>query len=67
MDPSTTIPELFAIIRQWVPQVQHKIDLIGEEVRVSLCVMQTNMTIQMKSKCIQMQVCREMYKQSVMV
>lgn len=32
MDPRTTIPELFAIIRQWVPQVQHKIDIIGNEV-----------------------------------
>uniref|UniRef100_A0AAR2M267 CAP-Gly domain-containing protein n=1 Tax=Pygocentrus nattereri TaxID=42514 RepID=A0AAR2M267_PYGNA len=32
MDPRTTIPELFAIIRQWVPQVQHKIDIIGEEI-----------------------------------
>ncbi|KTF71483.1 hypothetical protein cypCar_00040426 [Cyprinus carpio] len=31
-DPRTTIPELFAIIRQWVPQVQHKIDIIGNEV-----------------------------------
>lgn len=33
MDPRTTIPELFAIVRQWVPQVQHKIDVIGNEVR----------------------------------
>ncbi|KAJ7990315.1 hypothetical protein DPEC_G00299030 [Dallia pectoralis] len=32
LDPRTTIPELFAIIRQWVPQVQHKIDLIGSEI-----------------------------------
>ncbi|XP_040902976.1 CAP-Gly domain-containing linker protein 3 isoform X2 [Toxotes jaculatrix] len=32
MDPSTTIPELFAIVRQWVPQVQHKIDVIGNEI-----------------------------------
>lgn len=32
MDPRTTIPELFAIVRQWVPQVQHKIDIIGNEV-----------------------------------
>lgn len=32
MDPRTTIPELFAIVRQWVPQVQHKIDVIGSEV-----------------------------------
>lgn len=32
-DPQTTIPELFAIVRQWVPQVQHKIDVIGNEVR----------------------------------
>uniref|UniRef100_A0AAY4EGL0 CAP-Gly domain-containing protein n=1 Tax=Denticeps clupeoides TaxID=299321 RepID=A0AAY4EGL0_9TELE len=32
MDPSTTIPELFAIVRQWVPQVQHKIDIIGNEI-----------------------------------
>uniref|UniRef100_K7FYR2 CAP-Gly domain containing linker protein 3 n=1 Tax=Pelodiscus sinensis TaxID=13735 RepID=K7FYR2_PELSI len=31
-DPQTTVPELFAIIRQWVPQVQHKIDVIGSEV-----------------------------------
>ncbi|XP_078389359.1 CAP-Gly domain-containing linker protein 3 isoform X2 [Cetorhinus maximus] len=31
-DPQTTIPELFAIIRQWVPQVQHKIDTIGSEI-----------------------------------
>ena len=34
LDPQTTIPELFAVIRQWVPQVQHKIDLIGNEVGV---------------------------------
>jgi len=33
MDPRTTIPELFAIVRQWVPQVQHKIDIIGNEVK----------------------------------
>ncbi|KAM6988227.1 CAP-Gly domain-containing linker protein 3 isoform 2-T2 [Tautogolabrus adspersus] len=32
MDPQTTIPELFAIVRQWVPQVQHKIDIIGNEI-----------------------------------
>uniref|UniRef100_A0A8C4TMZ6 CAP-Gly domain containing linker protein 3 n=1 Tax=Erpetoichthys calabaricus TaxID=27687 RepID=A0A8C4TMZ6_ERPCA len=31
-DLHTTIPELFAIIRQWVPQVQHKIDVIGNEI-----------------------------------
>ncbi|XP_040055704.2 CAP-Gly domain-containing linker protein 3 isoform X1 [Gasterosteus aculeatus] len=32
LDPQTTIPELFAIVRQWVPQVQHKIDVIGSEI-----------------------------------
>uniref|UniRef100_A0A672GYW9 CAP-GLY domain containing linker protein 3 n=1 Tax=Salarias fasciatus TaxID=181472 RepID=A0A672GYW9_SALFA len=32
MDPGTSIPELFAIVRQWVPQVQHKIDVIGNEI-----------------------------------
>ncbi|KAK2913103.1 CAP-Gly domain-containing linker protein 3 isoform X1 [Channa argus] len=32
MDPRTTVPELFAIVRQWVPQVQHKIDIIGNEI-----------------------------------
>ncbi|KAL6105136.1 clip4 [Pungitius sinensis] len=32
LDPSTTIPELFAVIRQWVPQVQKNIDLIGNEI-----------------------------------
>lgn len=36
MDPRTTIPELFAIVRQWVPQVQHKIDIIGNEVTTAL-------------------------------
>lgn len=34
-DPQTTIPELFAIVRQWVPQVQHKIDVIGNEVKTT--------------------------------
>lgn len=33
-DPNTTIPELFAVLRQWVPQVQKNIDLIGNEVIV---------------------------------
>ncbi|NP_001088641.1 CAP-Gly domain-containing linker protein 3 isoform X1 [Xenopus laevis] len=32
LDPQTSVPELFAIIRQWVPQVQHKIDIIGSEI-----------------------------------
>ncbi|XP_061751718.1 CAP-Gly domain-containing linker protein 3-like isoform X3 [Nerophis ophidion] len=31
-DPCTTIPELFAVLRQWVPQVQKNIDLIGNEI-----------------------------------
>ncbi|XP_030247425.1 CAP-Gly domain-containing linker protein 4 isoform X1 [Sparus aurata] len=32
LDPSTTIPELFAVLRQWVPQVQKNIDHIGNEI-----------------------------------
>ncbi|KAG7510608.1 hypothetical protein JOB18_026502 [Solea senegalensis] len=32
LDPSTTIPELFAVLRQWVPQVQKNIHLIGTEI-----------------------------------
>ncbi|XP_038584969.1 CAP-Gly domain-containing linker protein 4-like isoform X3 [Micropterus salmoides] len=32
LDPSTTIPELFAVLRQWVPQVQKNIDLISNEI-----------------------------------
>ncbi|XP_076605733.1 CAP-Gly domain-containing linker protein 4 isoform X2 [Chaetodon auriga] len=31
-DPSTTIPELFAVLRQWVPQVQKNINHIGSEI-----------------------------------
>uniref|UniRef100_A0A8C6V588 Si:dkeyp-47f9.4 n=1 Tax=Neogobius melanostomus TaxID=47308 RepID=A0A8C6V588_9GOBI len=31
-DPSTTVPELFAVLRQWVPQVQKNIDVIGNEI-----------------------------------
>ncbi|XP_076015502.1 CAP-Gly domain-containing linker protein 4 [Genypterus blacodes] len=32
LDPNTTIPELFAVLRQWVPQVQKNVDLIGNEI-----------------------------------
>ncbi|XP_067335084.1 CAP-Gly domain-containing linker protein 4-like isoform X1 [Channa argus] len=32
LDPSTTIPELFAVLRQWVPQVQKNISIIGNEI-----------------------------------
>eukprot|EP00079_Xenopus_tropicalis_P035679 XP_017949450.1 PREDICTED: CAP-Gly domain-containing linker protein 4 [Xenopus tropicalis] len=31
-DPNTSVPELFAILRQWVPQVQQSIDVIGNEI-----------------------------------
>ncbi|KAM9270523.1 LOW QUALITY PROTEIN: CAP-Gly domain-containing linker protein 3 [Cariama cristata] len=29
LDPRTTVPQLFAILRQWVPQVQHSVDVIA--------------------------------------
>ncbi|KAI5618795.1 hypothetical protein C0J50_21466 [Silurus asotus] len=32
LDPCTTVPELFAVLRQWVPQVQKNIALIGNEI-----------------------------------
>lgn len=32
-DPNTTVPEIFAIIRQWMPQTQKKINLLAEEVK----------------------------------
>ncbi|XP_069029075.1 CAP-Gly domain-containing linker protein 4 isoform X4 [Embiotoca jacksoni] len=32
LDPSTTIPELFAVLRQWVPQVQKNVHVIGNEI-----------------------------------
>ncbi|XP_062863761.1 CAP-Gly domain-containing linker protein 4 isoform X2 [Trichomycterus rosablanca] len=32
LDPSTSIPELFAVLRQWVPQVQKNIILIGDQI-----------------------------------
>ncbi|XP_038607082.1 CAP-Gly domain-containing linker protein 4 isoform X1 [Tachyglossus aculeatus] len=31
-NPKTSVPELFAILRQWVPQVQQNIDIIGNEI-----------------------------------
>lgn len=31
-DPQTTVPELFAVLRQWVPQVQRNISIIGNEI-----------------------------------
>ncbi|XP_051725271.1 CAP-Gly domain-containing linker protein 4 isoform X3 [Ctenopharyngodon idella] len=32
LDPRTTVPELFAVLRQWVPQVQRNISVIGNEI-----------------------------------
>uniref|UniRef100_A0A3Q3IAJ2 CAP-Gly domain-containing protein n=1 Tax=Monopterus albus TaxID=43700 RepID=A0A3Q3IAJ2_MONAL len=32
LDPSTTIPELFAVLRQWVPHVQKNVNVIGNEI-----------------------------------
>ncbi|XP_044146498.1 CAP-Gly domain-containing linker protein 4 isoform X2 [Bufo gargarizans] len=31
-DPDTSVSELFAILRQWVPQVQQNIEVIGNEI-----------------------------------
>uniref|UniRef100_A0A8C5WU98 CAP-Gly domain containing linker protein family member 4 n=1 Tax=Laticauda laticaudata TaxID=8630 RepID=A0A8C5WU98_LATLA len=31
-NPKTSVSELFAILRQWVPQVQQNIDMIGNEI-----------------------------------
>ena len=31
--PKTTISEIFAIMRQWVPQVQQNIEMLVKEVR----------------------------------
>ncbi|NXG59209.1 CLIP4 protein, partial [Hemiprocne comata] len=31
-NPKTSVSELFAILRQWVPQVQQNIDIIGNEI-----------------------------------
>ncbi|XP_048209154.1 CAP-Gly domain-containing linker protein 4 [Perognathus longimembris pacificus] len=31
-DPKTSVSELFAVLRQWVPQVQQNIDVIGNEI-----------------------------------
>lgn len=33
-NPQTSVSELFAILRQWVPQVQQNIHIIGNEVRI---------------------------------
>ncbi|XP_066559174.1 CAP-Gly domain-containing linker protein 4 isoform X3 [Amia ocellicauda] len=32
LDPQTSVSELFAVLRQWVPQVQQNISLIGNEI-----------------------------------
>uniref|UniRef100_W5L2K7 Si:dkeyp-47f9.4 n=1 Tax=Astyanax mexicanus TaxID=7994 RepID=W5L2K7_ASTMX len=32
LDPQTSVPELFAVLRQWVPQVQKNISRIGNEI-----------------------------------
>lgn len=33
MNPGTTVPEIFAILRQWTPQTQQSVELIVDEVR----------------------------------
>lgn len=38
LDPRTTISELFAVLRQWVPQVQKNIYHIGNEVLPSVII-----------------------------
>lgn len=38
LDPRTTISELFAVLRQWVPQVQKNIYRIGNEVLPSVII-----------------------------
>lgn len=50
VDPETTIPELFAIMRQWVPQIQKKMDMLVEELfkrgfRINDRDMLTDMTL----------------------
>ncbi|XP_070563228.1 CAP-Gly domain-containing linker protein 4-like isoform X2 [Ptychodera flava] len=32
MDPSTTIAQIYAVIRQWVPQTQQNIEMLGQEI-----------------------------------
>jgi CAP-Gly domain-containing linker protein 3/4 len=31
-NPSTTVPEIFAILRQWTPQTQQSLEMLVEEV-----------------------------------
>lgn len=38
LDPRTSIPELFAVLRQWVPQVQRNICVIGHEVLLLILI-----------------------------
>ena len=33
--PTTTVPEIFAILRQWTPQTQQSLELLVEEVSLS--------------------------------
>nr|XP_033795052.1 CAP-Gly domain-containing linker protein 4 [Geotrypetes seraphini]XP_033795053.1 CAP-Gly domain-containing linker protein 4 [Geotrypetes seraphini]XP_033795054.1 CAP-Gly domain-containing linker protein 4 [Geotrypetes seraphini] len=37
VNPNTSVSELFAILRQWVPQVQQNIDVIGNEILKREC------------------------------
>ncbi|ESP02457.1 hypothetical protein LOTGIDRAFT_224824 [Lottia gigantea] len=32
LNPNTTVPEIFAILRQWTPQTQHNIELLVNEI-----------------------------------
>ena len=35
-NPNTTVPEIFAVLRQWTPQTQQRLELLVDE--VSVCV-----------------------------
>ena len=45
-DPSTTIPQVFAILRQWTPQTQQSLEMLIREVNFVLaCEKKVNICI----------------------
>jgi len=38
VDPNTTVPEIFAVLRQWTPQTQQNLELLINEVTINLLI-----------------------------
>jgi CAP-Gly domain-containing linker protein 3/4 len=39
-NPNTTVPEIFAVLRQWTPQTQQSLELLVNEVKQEIIILE---------------------------